>query len=311
MIIKDAHLVGYKEWLRFVWKAHISNWFWKKKMERRLTRQRCYGEFKARYFRKFLPFVEQLKCESQIQETTDFSEEKIFTLWFQGRENAPEIVKRCFSLLEKKFGDRLIILDETTLKGYITLPEYIQRKWDNHQIVPANFSDIVRIELLTKYGGYWFDATDCIISDIPDIVKNSDFLVLVTSPTLYTHMFIQSCFIRAKKGDPLIKMWRDTVFKYWETEESSVDYFLVHMLLKFLVDHNTQAKELFEQMPKIYQDHIHLLWYDYGNLPYERKYLEKMRDVSFFQKCSYRPLKHTVKNIIPGSVADIVTGGQE
>lgn len=307
MLIKDADIVGWGPWLKFVWRGHISNWMWRDSQTRRLTRQKHYAEMKGNYFRKYHDFVEHLSAPDRIAEEYRPEEEKMFTLWFQGRNTAPDIVKKCFASIERIYGDRLIILDESTMGEYIDLPDYIMDKWTNGKIIPANFSDIVRIELLTRYGGYWFDATDLLISPIPEVIQEADFFMYVTSPVLYTHMFVQSCFIRAKKGDPLIRMWRDFVFEYWKHEKRSADYFLVHMLFRYLITHNEEAKRLFEKMPKLYQDDLHHLWYDFGNLPYEEKYLEEMRKGAFFQKCSYRPLKHTVKHILPGSTADVLT----
>ena len=308
-MIKDADIVGYKPWLRFIWKGHISNWLWRDRQSRRLTRQKYYGEMKDTYFQKYLDYVKTLHAENQISEEWDPKEEKIYTLWLQGVETAPYIVRQCIESIEKNFGKKLILLNEQTLPDFIHLPDYIMEKWKKGLIVPANFSDIVRIQLLAEHGGYWFDATDYILGKIPEIIRESDFFMYRTSPTVYTHMFVQTCFIRAKKGDALMKMWRDLVFEYWKHENRSADYFLVHMLLKFLVNHNEEAKKLFEKMPVIYQDDIHLLWYEYGNLPFDKSYLTVMKEKSFFQKCSYRKLKHGVNKIIPGSTADLLLSG--
>lgn len=303
MFIKDADIVGYGPWLKFIWKGHISNWLWRDSLTRRLVRQRYYGEMKNGYFLKYLPFVKNLHAEDDVSDQWNSCEDKMFSLWLQGKDNAPDIVKKCLESQQEAFGDKFVLLDEKTMFDYMELPEYIMNKWKLKQIIPANFSDIVRIQLLTTQGGYWFDSTDLIIAPIPEIIKQAPFFMYVTSPTVYTHMFVQSCFIRAKKGDPLIRMWRDLVFEYWKNEERSADYFLVHMLFKFLVSNNDQAKYLFEKMPQIYQDGIHELWYDYGNLPFKKEYLDKMKQDSFFQKCSYRYLKGGVNKIIPDSSA--------
>lgn len=303
MFIKDADIVGYRPWLKFVWKAHITNWLWRDSLTRRLIRQKYYGEMKNGYFLKYLPFVKNLHAVNSTSQDWSPEDEKIYSLWFQGVENAPEIVKKCLESLSLSFGDKFVLMNEETMFNYIDLPSFIIKKWKNKQIVPANFSDIVRIQLLLQNGGFWFDATDLVMAPIPTEIKEADFFMYITSPTIYTHMFVQTCFMRAKKGDALIRMWRDLVFEYWKNEEKSADYFLVHMLFKFLVNNNEEAKVLFEKMPKIYQDGIHLLWYDYGNLPYKHEYIEKMKESAFFQKCSYRYLKGGVNKIIPGSTA--------
>lgn len=309
MLIKDADIVGYGNWLRFIWKAHITNWIWRDRQKRRLTRQKYYGEMKDTFFKKYLPFVESLTAKNDIPSDYKYEEEKLFSLWFQSEENAPLVVKACLESIRKIYGKQFVILNEKTMMDYVSLPDYIMEKWQRKKIKAANFSDIVRIDLLTRHGGYWFDATDYLLSPIPEIIRTADFFMYVTSPVLYTHMFVQTCFMRAKKGDPLIRMWRDLIFEYWRREDMAADYFYAHMLFKLLVTHNAEAKRLFERMPKLYQDRLQDLWYTYGHMPDDTALIDKMKNDTFFQKCSYRKLKHAVNEIKPGTLADRLING--
>ena len=253
---------------------------------------------------RYIPFVKSLHAENNIKKEGNADREKVYSLWFQGIENAPKVVKSCIASIRKIYGDRFIVLDEKSMHEYIDLPEYIIEKWRRGQICAANFSDIVRIDLLTRHGGYWFDATDYLLKPVPEEIVDSDFFMYVTSEVLYTHMFVQTCFMRAKKGDPLIRMWRELVFEYWRHEKRAADYFLVHLLFKLLVTHNDEAKRLFEKMPKMVQDSLHDLWYVYGHRNYDENDYRKLCENNFFQKCSYRKLKHAVWEIKPGTMAD-------
>lgn len=303
MLFKNVDIVGWGPWLKFMWKGHVTNWLWRPREERRFVRLNHYGAMKMSYFDKYIPFVRSLRAEDRIQSPYDFDDEKIYVLWFQNIENAPEIVQKCVKSICQKYPDKVIILNEETMYDYMKMPSFIIDKWKNKQIVPANYSDIVRISLLAENGGYWFDATDYLVSEIPGYIREADFFMFITSPRIYQHMFVQTCFMRAKKGDPLIRMWRDLVYEYWKREERSADYFLAHMLFKLLVTHNPEAKSLFEKMPKVYQDGIHELWFTFGNKPYSREEFKKMCDQEFFQKCSYRFLKNGVNKLEPGTIA--------
>ena len=42
--------------------------------------------------------------------------------------------------------------------SYTHLEEIVE-KWKRGIIGPAHFSDLIRLELLVRYGGYWIDAT--------------------------------------------------------------------------------------------------------------------------------------------------------
>lgn len=44
-------------------------------------------------------------------------------------------------------------------------------KKENLQLSPANFSDLVRLQLLKKYGGFWLDATIIINDSLNHYIK--------------------------------------------------------------------------------------------------------------------------------------------
>lgn len=304
--MNERQLIGNGPWLKFIWKGHITNWLWRDKLTRRIIRNNAFGEYKMTYLQKYAQFAKELKPDFSSFPNPEATNDKIFTLWFQGEENAPYIVKQCFKSIRNKYGDRFIVLTDKNLYDYITLPDYIMKKWENKQIVTANFSDIVRIELLYQHGGYWMDATDFLTGYIPEVIEKSPFFMFVTSDVFFPHMFVQTCFMRAMSHDPLLGMWRALVHEYWKKEEMACEYFLVHMLLKLLVSVNSEAKKLFDRMPKLTMDATHLLWNKIGNLPYEEKLYSDMCADTFLQKCSYKPQKRGVCSIIPGSMADVV-----
>lgn len=296
--------------LKLIVGGHVLNWFWRPRLQRKEVRTRYTVERKLFLLRKFIPFAESLQCRSEVDTSIPFKQEQIFTLWFQGLDKAPHVVKACVESMRRRYGERVVVLDNDSLGHFIQLPDYIIEKWKTGKIIPANFSDICRIELLTRYGGVWFDATDFLTGDIPERIIESDFFMYVTGKKLLPRMFVQTCFVRARKGDPLVRMWRDLVFEYWRTEEKAVDYFLVHMLFRLLVKHNAQARELFNKMPKIVMDPTHVLWLKLGNKPFNHAEYDEMVKNAFFQKCNYKSTRNPVPVIVEGSFADFVINGK-
>lgn len=303
----NREMIGTGAWLKFIWKGHVSNWFWSDRLTRRIRRNMAWGEYKMSYLQKYAGFARNLKAENSSMESEgEKEEEKIFLLWLQGEEGAPEIVRKCIDSIRDKYPRQFIMLTRENLFDYIRLPDYIMGKWEQGKIGAANFSDLVRIELLYNHGGYWFDATDFLTGEIPDFITESPFFLYVASDSFYPHMFVQTCFMRGKRHDPLMGMWRRLAHEYWRKEEKACDYFLVHMLLKLLVLNNSEAKFLFDRMPHLVMEPTHELWYKTGNLPYSPELYRRMCKDTFFQKCSYKKSKNAVNDIIPGSMADMV-----
>lgn len=85
---------------------------------------------------------------------------RVWFCWLQGLEQAPPLVKLCYEALRQKLPDReIVVIDAKNVFDYITLQEEIVEKWKRGIIGPAHFSDLIRLELLVRYGGYWIDAT--------------------------------------------------------------------------------------------------------------------------------------------------------
>ena len=93
---------------------------------------------------------------------------KIWFCWLQGLEEAPEVVKACYSSLVRHLevagqarneGYEIIVIDGKNWREYVELPEYVVEKRGKGLIPAAHFSDLLRLELLILYGGMWIDST--------------------------------------------------------------------------------------------------------------------------------------------------------
>ena len=84
----------------------------------------------------------------------------VWFCWLQGIESAPPIVKACYKALQENLdGKEIRVVDDNNRKELVQLPDYIERRHDKGQIPHAMFSDLLRLELLIKFGGSWIDAT--------------------------------------------------------------------------------------------------------------------------------------------------------
>lgn len=280
--------------------AHILNPLWISRNERRNNRYLALQASRLKYLSRYATDIKQM-----VPEAIDNSEEPehIFTLWLQGEDKAPELVKACIRSMRRCFSLPVVVLDSDSLWDWISLPDYIVDKWKKGIITNTHFSDICRIELLYQHGGVWSDATNYATSPIPDYIMDEDvFFFMAGRNTGGWYAGIQSCFIRAKRGNPLIGIWREAIYKYWKEEDSLIDYFTLHLLLLSIVKYNAVAIESYDKMPKILQDPTHALWFGHWNDPYTASEYDMLTKNSFFQKTSYK--NPNVKEFTPGSIAD-------
>ena len=283
--------------------GHVLNPFWKTRIQRRKRRTDLTAKIVSRYFKKYLPAVEKVIEEKPINNDKG---EKIWTMWLQGEDKAPALVKACFRSVRRHCSQELVVLDEKTVFDYITLPEKIIKKYKSGKIGHAHCADICRVELLYEHGGFWLDSTGFVTAPIPDWIKKQDFFVFLTGDNYNIggspYSFMQNCFIRARKGAYLLAAWRAMILDYWMHENHTFDYFMHQLLFKTLVENDKRAKKYFEEMPHIAQDPTHVLWWAYQNQPFNQKTFDEVTSGAFFQKTTYRGSD----NPVPGSFADVM-----
>lgn len=280
--------------IRIILFGHIVNWLWRPRLVRRSIRQGVLSVEIPKYLKRYLTAVKSIENKPIKQ-----SDDKIFSIWLQGEENAPDIVRACFRSVRRNCKQELVVLDEKTLFEYITLPDYIMEKRRRGLIKNAHFADICRVELLYQYGGIWLDATAFVTAQIPDNIMNLDFFVYMAG-NIFGYSFIQNCFIRARRGSYLLAAWRAMILEYWRHENHQMDYFVHQLLFKTLVMNDKRAKKYFDEMPHVDQEPTHRLWWDWRDKPFNaEKFKDIVRD-AFYQKLTYRDLQ----NVIPGSFAD-------
>ena len=283
--------------------GHVLNPFWKTRTQRRKQRTDLTAKVVTNYFKRYLPAVDDVKETAVIK---DDKNDKIWTIWLQGEDNAPNLVKACYRSVRRHCSQELIVLDANTIFDYITLPKEIVQKYKDGKIGHAHFADICRVELLYNYGGYWLDSTGFVTAPIPKWIEDEDFFVYLTGDNYNIggspYSFMQNCFIRARKGAYLLAAWRAMILDYWRKENHTFDYFMHQLLFKTLVTNNKIAKKYFDKMPHVAQDPTHALWWAYQNKPFNQQTFDEVTSGAFFQKTTYRGSD----NPIPDSFADVM-----
>lgn len=290
--------------LKIIIYGHILNWPWRSGTRRRQVRGEATRKAVLEYLKRYAKQYSNIP-PSPTEEEKAAEEERIFTIWLQGEENAPNIVKACFRSIRRNCRQKLTILDSESLKDWIDLPDTIMRKWQEGKIKPAHFTDICRTELLYRHGGIWLDATAFVTSPVPDFIMNEDFFIFMSYGNLSgSYAFIQNCFFRARKGSYLIKAWNTAIQTYWQYEDSTVDYFVHQLLFESVVENNPLARTLFDKMPKISQDPTHELWWGYRDRPFNKAIFDEITSGAFFQKTEYK--SESASRPISGSFSDIM-----
>ena len=199
--------------------------------------------------RRVEPFLVE-KYGKQIQEIAQTIKSKadspndankyIWFCWLQGIESAPEIVHACYNSLKRNIPEREIkVIDAQNWRDYFELPEYIVRKWEKGRIPAALFSDLLRLELLIKYGGTWIDST-VLCTGFNDNHNNNEkyldadlFLFQYTKQGSFP-VSISNWFITACSNNEVLIVLRDLLYAYWQDYDCTLDYYIFHLFFSML-----------------------------------------------------------------------------
>lgn len=216
-------------------------------------------------YRKYRSFIETYEVTTT---SAQFKPEKIiWVLWLQGLNNAPPLVKACVNSLQQVNKDyKVVILTEQNLFNYISLPQHIMKKYSKKMISKTQFSDIVRVTLLCRYGGIWADATVLCtdnklikeISDLPLFV----FKILDLERKDEDSVVASSWFISSFSKSSILLLTRDLLYKYWEDHILLTDYFTFHL---FLTMATRKYQEEWKAVPMYNNRTPHTLMFELGD----------------------------------------------
>lgn len=217
------------------------------------------------------------------------TEKVVWTLWLQGEERAPEIVRACWNSVRKYLpkGYRLVILDKKSLAKYIKLPDFIEELYSRGIMKMAHYSDLARIKLLLEYGGYWIDSTVyCTNSDLFDFIDE-------TNPPLFVYRNMLRCddgcaisnwFIYSRPENNILRNVYSILIDYWSSHKGLKNYFQFHIIFAVVVD---QLADEWAKVPVMNNVNPHVLA---GQLfePYKEEYFNLLGKTSSLHKLSYR-----------------------
>ncbi|VDH89579.1 Hypothetical predicted protein [Mytilus galloprovincialis] len=191
----------------------------------------------------------------------------IWLFWDKGPKLAPNLQQACMKSWEIQNPEY-----ETIHLNLLTAEKLIRRKekykddvWNNISIQAK--SDIIRVELLAKYGGVWVDATvRCnipLIYWIEHITSVSHFFVfertdLYITPAVRPH--IASWFIASSNCSYIVQTLRKTIQHIWAKQPNPYQvygYFWLHKVFLNLVKNDVTFFNAYTKMTFLSADGPH------------------------------------------------------
>ena len=214
---------------------------------------------------------------------------RIWILWWQGKDNAPGLVKACIRSVERNAGSvEVVVITKENIGNYINLPEYILVEKNKGWISFAQLSDIIRFMLLEKYGGLWLDATVFTSKQIPKSYFDFNFFSQHTKwqkTCFVQHNLYHGFIIGSRPNAKLVSFAKEMFLKYWKAHNTLVDYLMIDYILMIAYQEFPDIKEEIDSLPwsseRLY-DLVHLL-----NEPYDGIEAKTLFDDCIFSKLDW------------------------
>jgi mannosyltransferase OCH1-like enzyme len=184
---------------------------------------------------------------SAIPKKPELVGEKIFwQYWHQGiNDGMPKIVISCLNSVKKHSnGYEIIMLTDKNVNDYIDLPDFVFEKFKKGGYSFAKLSNLVRLYLLSAYGGVWLDATIYLTKPIEESLLQKDFFAFQRSKTpppdaniyiKYDPLYFSwsstfqvkmlNSFMIAKPNNKIIADLLTILLEYWRKEAKTRHYF--------------------------------------------------------------------------------------
>ena len=174
---------------------------------------------------------------------------KIWIFWAQGWDNAPPLVKLCRdSWTANNPNYEINLLSQDDIVQYVTLDYSLEGK----KLTPTNYSNILRLSILSKYGGVWVDATTfCsapLDSWVPFIMQSGFFAFEKPKTTVADWILV------AEINNPLIVCWEKYVKLYWKFAFEQGPYFWPHYLFEYMLMYEQGVRSIWSRTPRISSD---------------------------------------------------------
>ena len=213
------------------------------------TNQKKLGKYD--YFqKKFLQLVH--KYRYLIKNNNKITDDcPSWIMYYKGIKNAPLIIKSFILSIENNTGNHpLYKLDKNNYNKYILLPKFLLDKFNNQIFIVSHFLEILKMGILSKFGGYWIDLT--YFKNNPSISFYSSLFTFklskcnqkITNILMLNNFFVSSknSFLTTYSFNAFLTYWKH--YKYYKV-------FLLDYIIYFGYQNVNEFKKYIDNFPYI------------------------------------------------------------
>lgn len=181
------------------------------------------------------------------------SETKVWSMWWQGEENADKLFKMCIDSARRHTKHEVITLSKDNYSEYFSIPDYILQKHNEGKIALQHICDLMVVSILAEHGGFFTGATVWWSQDVDEEFLRTPFFTCraVTDKKLLMSRSRWVGYVLAgNKEFPLFPFTRDCLREYWKNCDKAVDYLMMDYIFELAYRNIPCVKESIDNLPK-------------------------------------------------------------
>jgi Capsular polysaccharide synthesis protein len=196
----------------------------------------------------------------------------IWCLWLQGWANAPDLVKACGASWRQHNPDWTIhYLSREALGAWLEPSADLEAIYPKN-LPPEALSDVLRIELLRRFGGVWIDSTVYCLRPLDGWIHQAMPRGFFAFSRPAPDRMLSTWFLAAERGCHIIEAWRERTLAYWKDRQERDYYFWFHRLFEQAYASDVEFREIWDATPKLSADGPHCF------APYEAQLFKPVSD---------------------------------
>lgn len=166
-----------------------------------------------------------------------------WVMWWQGEDEAPELVKMCLESLRRNLPDATVrVVTAENFHTYVDVGPIVLQRLEAEEVSITQFSDILRTALLRRHGGLWVDASVMTLAPVPEAVFDAGFYTRRTEPNQFYENVSDrrwSAWLIGGSPDTAAFGFVNDMFEaYWTRHRRPLRYFLVDYLFALAYEEN-------------------------------------------------------------------------
>lgn len=249
-------------------------------------------EWILNYMKNLCP--ETLARYSSIEAPADLhelqKETKVWSMWWQGEENADKLFRMCIDSARRHTQHEVIVLDQNNYSNYFEIPDHMLKKHNEGKIALQHICDFMVVSILAAEGGFFTGATVWWSQDKDDLFLRIPFFTpkAESKRTFFISRSRWTGYVLAGNKDfPLFSFARDFLSEYWRKADQAIDYLMLDYIFELAYQTIPCVKEMIDQLPDnnlLRNEMIELL----GNPFDEEQYKKYTEGDTFLYKLSWK-----------------------